>query len=394
VTTVEAIRTAGSNSVPGRGMPIARILLLEALLAGAVGAFYVDIFWLAGTLLALSIAIAVFAFKRPGRDTVTWAEKRALVKRFAAAKAQPVAGEGDVRMTALRAVAPALRLTDATHRGRTIGVAEDGAGWFAAVDLAPGRGLDGNRHTEVAVGRLAELLAAEHLPVTAIQIVATTVPAPAPGAETGSPCRRSYLSLMADRPMVADHSLRVVVRMSGSDAVAASAARGGGLKGVQLALAAALGRVAATISSSNCTAETLDSGQLGAAMLDSLYPAGFDPSQQVGIDEQWQAWKGETLVHRTWRLKAWPRIPLSELHDRLVYTGIQTVVTSLTLRKDPYRPQPGAELLIRLVMPPSELAAGSDRLALALRAVSIGAEPFDGRQAAAAYASAPTAGSI
>jgi hypothetical protein len=100
------------------------------------------------------------------------------------------------------------------------------------------------------------------------------------------------------------------------------------------------------------------------------------------------------MVHRTWRLKAWPRIPLSELHDRLVYTGIQTVVTSLTLRKDPAGAPPTAELLIRLVMRPSDLAGGDDRLALALRAVNLSAEPVDGRQATAAYASAPTAGSI
>ncbi|GIH10639.1 type VII secretion protein EccE [Rhizocola hellebori] len=402
MTTVEAIRTAGSNSVPGRSMPIARILLLEALLAGAAGAYYVGTFWLAGTLLALSIAIAVFGFRR--REGISWAQRRALTKKFAAAAAvaapappapaAPVAPQSDVVLVALKAIAPALRLTDATHRGRTIGVAEDGAGWFAAVDLAPGRGLDGNRHTQVSVAHLAELLVAEHLPVTAIQVVATSVPAPAPGAETGSPCRRSYLSLIADRPIVADHSLRIVARLSGGDAAAASAARGGGLKGVQRALAATLGNVVATVSAPDCVVETLDAAQLGAALLDSLYPAGFDPRQQTTVDEQWQAWHGKSLVHRTWRLKGWPRIPLSELHDRLVYTGIQTVVTSLTLRKDPYGTQPTADLLVRLVMPLSELAAGDDRLTLALRAVNLSAEPVDGRQAAAAYASAPTAGSI
>jgi hypothetical protein len=244
------------------------------------------------------------------------------------------------------------------------------------------------------VGKLAELLVNEHLPVTAVQIVATTVPAPAPGAETGSPSRRSYMELLKDRPIVADHSLRVVARISGADAVAASAARGGGLAGVQRALAAALGRVTATISSSKCAVETLDARQLGEAMLYSLYPTGVDPRDETAIVEQWQAWHGKNLVHRTWRLKAWPRIPLSELHDRLVFTGVQTVATSLTIRKDSEGTQPVAELLIRLVMAPAELAASDDRLALALRAVNISAEPVDGRQAAAAYASAPTAGSI
>ena len=105
MTTLEAIRTAGSNSVPGRSMPIARILLLEALLAGAAGAFYVDILWLAGALLALSVALAVFGFKRG--DRVGWAEKRALVKRFAAAaKSRPALGTGEARMMALRAHRP------------------------------------------------------------------------------------------------------------------------------------------------------------------------------------------------------------------------------------------------------------------------------------------------
>jgi type VII secretion protein EccE len=389
---MEAIRNAGPNSVPGHGMPIARIFLLEALLAGAAGAFYAGALGLAGALLALSAAVAVFGFRR--RAGVGRVQKRALAKKFVTGRARPATPEGDAKLLALRAIAPALRLTDATHRGRTMGVAEDGAGWFAAVDLASGRGLDGNRHAEVPVGRLAELLAAEHLPVTAIQVVATTVPAPAPGAETGSPCRRSYLNLLADRPIVADHSLRVVARMSGADAVAASAARGGGLTGVQRALAAAMGRVAAVVASSHVRVETLDAEQLGVALLDSLYPAGFDPSAQAGIEERWQAWQGETLVHRTWRVKAGPRISLSELHDRLVFTGVQTVVTSLTLHKDPHGAQPVAELLIRLVMPPSDVSGGSDRLALALRAVNIGSEPVDGRQAAAAYASAPTAGSI
>ena len=167
-----------------------------------------------------------------------------------------------------------------------------------------------------------------------------------------------------------------------------------GSTGVQRALAAALGRVVATISSSSCAVETLDARQLGEAMLYSLYPTGVTPGDEAGILEQWQAWQGKTLVHRTWRIKAWPRIPLSELHDRLVFTGVQTVATSLTIRKDQYGTQPIAELLIRLAMPPAELAASDDRLALALRAVNINAEPVDGRQAAAAYASAPTAGSI
>jgi ESX secretion system protein EccE len=390
---MEPIRTAGSNSVRGRSMPTARILVLEALLAAAAGAYYAKAMWLAGVLLALSVAVAVLGFRR--RGAAKWAEKRALARRFAAAKARPAAAaDSDVMLPALRAVAPALRLIDANHRGRTIGVAEDGAGWFAAVDLAPVRGLDGYQHADVPVGRLAELLATQHLPVTAIQIVATTVPAPAPGAETGSPCRRSYLDLLADRPIVAEHSLRAVARMSGGDAVAASAARGGGLIGVQRALAAALGRVAAIVSSSGRAPETLDAGQLGAALLDSLYPAGFDPSPQAGIEERWQAWQGKSLVHRTWRLRSWPRIPWSELHDRLVFTGVQTVVTSVTLSKEPHGAKPTADVLIRLVMPPSELTAASGRLTLALRGVGVSAEPVDGRHAAAAYASAPTAGSI
>jgi hypothetical protein len=373
-------------------MPIARILVLEALLAGAAGAYVAHALWLAVSLLALSVAVAGLGLRR--RHRAGRAEKRAMAKRFAAGRKPSAVAGGDPRLTALRAVAPALNLVDANHRGRTIGVAEDGAGWFAAVDLAPGRGLDGNHHADVAVGRLAELLAAEHLPVTAIQIVATTVPAPAPGAETGSPCRRSYLDLLADRPIAADHSLRAVARMSGGDAIAAAAARGGGMTGIQRGLAAALGRVAATVATPGRAPETLDAGQLGAALMDSLYPAGFDAISRAVIDEQWQAWQGMTLTHRTWRLKTWPRIAVSELHDRLVYLGVQTVVTSMTLHKDPYGKEPTVDLLIRLVMPHSELAAGSDRLTVALRAVGASAEPADGRQAAAAYASAPTAGSI
>ncbi len=387
---MDAIRTGGSTS--GRSMPTARILLLEVLLAGAAGAVYIGEMWLAGVLVAATVAAAALGFRF--RKGMTWSQRRALTAQLAVRKAQTAATKGDPRQVALLAVAPALRLTDAEHRGRTIGVAEDGSGWFAAVDLAAGRGLDGNRHAEVPVGRLAELLGDEQLPVTAVQIVATTVPAPAPGAETGSPARRSYLDLLADRPIVAQHSLRVVARLSGGDAVAASAARGGGLKGVQRALAATLGRVVAIISSASCTVETLDAKQLGAALLDALYPAGLDPSAGAGIEEHWHAWEGTTLAHRTWRLKGWPRIPLSDLHDRLVFTGIQTVVTSVTLHKEPNGAQPRAELLIRLVMPLAELEAANDRLALALRAVNLAAEPVDGRQAAAAYASAPTAGRL
>jgi hypothetical protein len=87
-------------------MPIARILFLEALLAGAVGAFYVDIFWLAGVLVAMATILGVFGFRLGRGDTISWSQKRALVRRFAATKAQPVSREGDARMRALRAVAP------------------------------------------------------------------------------------------------------------------------------------------------------------------------------------------------------------------------------------------------------------------------------------------------
>jgi hypothetical protein len=372
-------------------------MLGEALVVAAVvtGTRSTTVSLICGVLLA---ALVTDTLARPGRV-------RADVGVVRAGAVRPVPGPGGGRRAVLRtpgeavaAVIPSLRIRDAVHRGSTFGVATDGWGWFAAVEAEPFSSLDGRRDAAIPLPPLARLVGAAELPVTAIQVVTTSVPARAGRAD--APFAVSYRELAAaaspgatasgatPRAPALDQTVLVVARFSPADAAAAARPRGDGVPGVEKALSAVLGHIAGELSLSGCASRRLDSAGLTIALADSLFPAG------VPRDGTWRelrhVWQAGAIALQCWRIGPWPDLDLAALHDQLAVTGSLTVTTAVRL--DPRSAhQSDVVGLLRVAAPVADLNEVSRAVNRVVSRAGGRLETLSGRQWAAVYASAPTA---
>jgi type VII secretion protein EccE len=368
----------GGTTTPGHRVPTARILVLETLLLAAVLTTFRSVALAVALTAALTVA-AVMWLAEP------WWRRRAVARRFRT-RVRAVAPAGDDPMLrAIRAFGPRLNVQDALHRGAVVGVADDGDGWFAAIEAAPLRGLDGWRQGDLPLGHLTGLVTTARLPVSAVQVVTTSVPAPAPG---GGPCFDSYRQLLGPLAVAAEHCTLVVVRFDLADALAAAAARGGGIAGLHRALSAALGRAGAALSDVGCAFRRLDSAGLAACLADSLFPLGVDIGTADRVAEQWTLWQGGDLALRTWRLTGWPVLGTAGLHDRLAAVGAASIATSVTISRG--AGGPAVTGLIRVAAPHDALRTVGARVVEVVGGCGGRLEPLDGRHSAAAYAAAPT----
>ncbi len=82
--------------------------------------------------------------------------------------------------------------------GHRIGVGYDGSGWFAVAELDVGSrtGVVGEYAEALPLGVLARTVLDDEFPVSSVQLVTHTVPAPSAGLSEQAACQQSYRELV------------------------------------------------------------------------------------------------------------------------------------------------------------------------------------------------------
>jgi type VII secretion protein EccE len=366
----------GSDRSARSRLTVVHVVVLElgalAVLAGRQADGAAAGRWTIGTGLAALVAVGVvFLRARGGWWYAERGPRRRWQRRRAARTETPVPGLG-----VLGPVAPGLTIRSVEDRGTRLGVGQDPEGWYAALALDPGTGPGGH----LALDRLLRLLP----DATAISVVSQLTVAPSPEVDPRAPAVQSYLELLGTAPIPADQSRWVAVRLGPRDAADAAAARGGGLDGVERAIAALVGRAGKLLSGANLRATPLDPDGLAGALAAACGLTGR-PGE---AEEQWTSWYAGGLAHCCLLVTRWPRPSSTELFARLARLPANLVSVAVTGHGA------GVQGVIRVAGDPKTLARAVEEARTLARRYGAQVRRLDGDHALGVYASAPTAAVI
>jgi len=372
----------------GIGLPgAAHLVALETAVAAiALATLTRDPVVLGATSAAAFVLIVIVFGRVGGRWWYQWlgARMRFRRRRVDGARTRATMAAAQPWTAAMAGLASRLTIRAVEDRGRTIGVGQDQYGWFAALELAPWEVAYGERDIRLELDRLARLLDETVMPVSAVQVVSYHLTA----TRDDSPAARSYRELTPEGCAL-DQTVWLAVRLSPADAAEAAATRGGGVEGVDRAMAATVGRVEKILASTGAVYETLDADGLREAIgyacgLDAGGPATGPPR------ERWSGWTSGGLAHVSFTIVGWPSDPAPDLARNLAQVPAFAVSVATVLR--PYGERAGLLGVVRVVTRPDgvrpavkQLLSNASRLGLRLRR-------FDGEQAPGVYATAPTGG--
>jgi type VII secretion protein EccE len=379
---------------------VEQLVVVEVVLIGALALLHRPLWQIvAGGVLGLLVVVLAF-LTTGGR---WWLERMGLRARFRRRRAASRPGRAsDQRLAALRELSPALSVETAEERDTRIGVGHDGTGWFAVAEIESQSrtGVMGDRVEPLPLGVLAKVLLDEEFPVSAVQVVTQTVPAPAPGLAPQAPCQLSYRELAGAITGPVAHQVQwVAVRLDGEDAAEAAAARGGGTQGVHRAIAAALARCSKAIRGGDRTCRTLDADELVDALVRScgVVGAGNAPGRNRTAEE-WERWRGDGLAHAGYWIRDWPAVRPEGgelLADLVAHGGAETSL-SLVLRRPAVMPDPDVEQaadlqgVVRVIAEPTALGPACASFVAVAERAGFGLRLLSGEQAPAIYSSAPT----
>jgi type VII secretion protein EccE len=376
---------AGGLSVVHLVCPeIAAVLVISAAL---VSVRYV----VPATVVAIVVLLLVFGRAR-GRWWFEYVAARWRLgrRRRSGARALVRLSGADPRAAAMATLRPGLTIRNLLHRGRSIGIGADDEGWFAAVAVAGWSDVSGSRHVRLDIDQMARIVEESPVPISTLQVVSHVTPAPVGAAE--DPTRRSYLELAAPDGCPLDQAVWLVVRLAPADAVDAAASRGGGLEGVDRALAAMVSRVEKALTAAGVTGQVLDADGLGDALalacgLDSLDSAR---SGQALAGERWSTWLAGGMAHACFTVTQWP--PGSDHNLVAAVAAVPAAAVDVSVAVHQYGSEFAFLGLVRVAAPPAQLPAAVTRLTAAGRRIGLRLRRLDGEQARGVYATAPTGG--
>jgi type VII secretion protein EccE len=404
-----------------------------------------------------ALAMLAVTLGRSGRRWVyeSFAARRRLRRRRHAAALALRRPDGPGPLAAL---APGLRVRAVVDRGTAIGVGQDELGWFAAVAVAPWTGLSGDRQATLPLARLARLVADGALPVSTLQVVTHNVPAPSAGLDPRTACASSYRELLGQASALTDQQIWIAVRLGTRDGADAAAERGGGLAGVDRALAAGLARIGTALDSTGFDHRVLDAEglrqalmvscglqrQSGSAPLPTAQPVSGSLADRAPAAERWAFWQAAGALHVCFAIRSWPAaalvpaVPVGSVGSAgsVGPAGAPGPVGSVgpvgpagsagpvgpAGSVGPVGPAPGllaalarvplaaavdtsislraaddglaVRALVRVVAAPDRIAACVQQLLGNAKRLGVGLIRLDGEQAVAAYATAPTGAAL
>lgn len=297
--------------------------------------------------------------RQHGRTRLEWF----IVKRQYRRRRRTRPGHGpseDWPLSTLGSLAEGLCVDEVTIAdGSSVGVAVDGAGWFAVAEVAPQADQPG-----VPCEVLVRALAGTDSPGTALQVVTHY--------EHGERA-----------------AIWVAVRL---DAQSLAEAGAEDLDGVPAAVVVLVRRLVRTLHRDGFSAAPLDRTGLLAAMarscaLDRVHDTGQAPQ----LSEEWRSWYTGDVAHRTFWVRGWPRI--ADAGELLATFGsMEAVLTSVSIVVVPDSDGANVRCLARVGARPRDLDRICDNLGLSVQHFQATLFQLDGEQAAGAYASAPTGG--
>jgi ESX secretion system protein EccE len=282
-----------------------------------------------------------------------------------------------------------LPVRNVTDRGRMIGVGADENGFFAGVAIGTWPDATGDRRLRLELDQVVRLLDDINLPVSALQLVSFTTQAPSGLADGAGAAMRSYRELAAGCPL--DQSVWLVARLSPADAVEAAASRGGGVAGVDRALAAIVGRMEKALSGAGVAFQVLNADGLAQGL---TLACGLDriASADGPARERWASWRAGGLDHVGYTVSRWPSEPAERLVTELSANAGCAVAVSIVMR-----PQAGQVAflgLIRVVAPSARLRAATKQVTKTARTLGLKLRRLDGEHARAVFATAPSGGAL
>jgi type VII secretion protein EccE len=383
------LRTTSMHS--GVGLPgVAHLVTFEVVAAAvALAALSRNVIALAATSFAAIVLVLIVFGRADGRWVYEWfgARRRMGQRRRAAAARIRTHATSQPFAAAMATLSPRLSIRAVPDRGRTIGVGQDRDGWFVALAVGLFHDVSGEREMRLELERLVRLLDESVMAVSAVQVVSHHLVSQA----GDSAATRSYRELVAPEGCPLDQRVWLAVRLSPTDAVEAAATRGGGIDGVDRAMAALAGRLEKILASAGATYEVLDADGLRDAI---LFSCGLETVvHNLGADrpkERWTSWTAGGLVHVCFTVADWPREPSPDLVRQLSQVAGVSVTVATVLR--PHGERAGLLGLVRVVAPADRLRATTKELSTTASQLGLRLRRLDGDQATGVYATAPTGG--
>ncbi|HEX5594631.1 MAG TPA: type VII secretion protein EccE [Micromonosporaceae bacterium] len=394
-----AARGPARPGAPGRAsgrlgpFRVGQIVVLELGILIVAVAFNGPV-WLQAVAFTAVLVLLALPFGR--RDGRWWYEHLALRQRFRKRRQQAAAAArtADPRRMALAALAPDLSVSEVVDRGTTFGVGQDSGGWFVVFDVGARTAAQEQRGSLVGLDRLAVMLTEMSVPVSGLQLVSHTVPAPARQLDPRVPAVQSYQELLAGAMVPASHHVWLAVRLDPSDGMRAAASRGGGIDGVRRALAASVGRITKAMQAS-FGGRPLNADELVAALSTVAgTPAGVGGRAGAGAVngavEEWTGWRDRSANHVCFELGGLPRRPLGELIGELIRTPALSFTLSVLLVEHGHHL--AVRPLVRVSSTPEAFEGTARQVSEVLQRDGTTVRRLDGQHAPALYSTAPTGG--
>jgi type VII secretion protein EccE len=382
-------RRAAIGDFPAGRVMVVEIAALAAAIAALITGPILRIFFGVVALVLLLVALA----RRDGRWWLANLPRRSALRhrrRQARAAVATAAASGDSRLVSLAAAAPGAVIRECRDRDTTIGVGQDEKGWYCALVVAPWSSLNGIRYAELTLDRLARVFAETSVPVSTVQVVSYVAPAPAGALDANSALAQSYRELLATDPVLADQVIWVAVRLDPRDAAEAAVSRGGGLDGVDRALATTIARVGKALSEVDVPYQVLD----GAALLDAVGGAvGTAPGASgPPADERWQLWFGAGLAQVCFEVADWP--PNRPGEFLAGFSRVPAALVSVAVVLSPAEGEVGLRGLIRVGAAPAEIGRVGRAVEDLAKQGGGRVRRLDGEHGPAVYATCPTGGVV
>lgn len=358
--------------LPGRIGPvgISRLLVFQVI---QVGLFVVLVrgVWaavLGGAVGALAIAVTFGRWR--GR---WWTESAMLWLRFRRRRGIADPRAEDPRLAALSQLVPDLVVEDVDGTdGSRLGMASDGAGWFAVLEVEP---TEADVSPPVPLSALARIAAEAEQAGVVMQVVSHTMPAT---VELGGAQRFLWVAVRLDADAVADSLVDDPDRQVGVPAVLAELTR----------------RVDRALRRRGLKARTLDAdGVMDALVLScDLAPAEL-ADRPVLAREDWDAWHSPRLAHRCFWLARWP----DPERGTSLLAGLNDAPDARVSIALVLEPRDEGELtdlrcLVRVAAAPGRSRLAADHSMQLAERLGGRLYPLDGEHALAVYGTAPSGG--
>ena len=374
---------------------VAQLVVLEVVAAAVLAAFRLPRPWFIAAAAAAFVVLALTFGRSGGRwwyaGVTVWQRlrrRRRADHRLAAAAA---AGSAVSTLDGAAEFGPRPRLATIAERGGNLGVAFDGAGWYAAT------AVDAAVSPEAAFEVAAGVLAHSGTPVSSIQMLTHTVPAPSTGLDADVPCADSYRELLDGFQTVAHRESWCVARLDVRDAAPVAAGRGGGEQGVHRALTSTVDRLTKSAEGMGVRLRPLGEAELGRALRQSIGGETVAAAVADEVVEHWDAWRMGTLSQVTYALDGRlgePRLvgrlwtAVTELHAD--FATVSVSMRRLNEKRDDHRVV--VKCLVRLAGDEEQIEEICAQLVGLARTYRVRLRRCDGEQGPAVYASALTGG--